>query len=70
MPEKTDHSVHISDIEILVPRCSTLFTSCKGDVRITIVYTILELQASMYEHLRIFFRAENWDFQCFRILLQ
>ena len=40
--EKTDHLVQVSDIEILVPCCSTLFTLCNGEVRIAIVYTVLE----------------------------
>ena len=42
MPEKTDHFAQISDIEILVPHCSALFSLCNGEVRITIVYTVLE----------------------------
>ena len=40
--EKTDHLAQVSDIEILVPRCSTLCTLCNGEVRITIAYTVLE----------------------------
>ena len=37
--EKTDHLAQVSDMEILVPRCSAL---CNGEVRIAIVYTVLE----------------------------
>ena len=36
VPEKTDHSAPISDVEILVPRCSALFTLRNGEVRIAI----------------------------------
>ena len=40
--ENTDHSAQISDVEILVPHCSTLFTLRKGEVRISIAYIILD----------------------------
>ena len=40
--EKTDHFAQISDIEILVPRCSALFTLHNGEVRIAIAYTVLK----------------------------
>ena len=39
--EKTDHFA-LSNIEILVPRCSTLFTLCNSEVRTAIAYIILE----------------------------
>ena len=42
MPEKTDHS------ELLIPRCSALFTLRNGDARIAIPYIILELCTSRY----------------------
>ena len=42
MPEKTDHFMQISDIDIVVPCYSALLTLHNGDVRITIAYTILE----------------------------
>ena len=42
VPGKTDHFVIISDFELLVPRCSALFTLCNGEVRIAIAYTVLE----------------------------
>ena len=48
--EKTDHLAQVSDIEILVPRCSALFTLRNGDVRITIAYTVLEYCTSRYGH--------------------
>ena len=34
--EKTDHLAQVSDFEMLVPRCSTLFTLRNGEVRIAI----------------------------------
>ena len=34
VPEKTDHSVQILDIEISVPHCSALFTLHNDEVRI------------------------------------
>ena len=40
--EKIDHFAQISDIEILVPHCSALFTLRNGEVRIAISYTVLE----------------------------
>ena len=40
--EKTDHLAQVLDIEILVPRCSALFTLRNGEVRIAIVYTVLK----------------------------
>ena len=42
VPEKTDHFSQISDIDILVSRCSALFTLRNGEVRIAIVYTVIE----------------------------
>ena len=33
VPEKTDHSVALSDIEIVVPSCSALFTVRNREVR-------------------------------------
>ena len=34
VPEKTDHSMQMSDVEILVAHCSVLFTLlCNGEVR-------------------------------------
>ena len=33
VPEKTDHPAQISDVKILVPRCSTLFNLRNGEVR-------------------------------------
>ena len=39
--EKADHLAQVSDIEILVPRCSALFTLCNGVVRIAIAFRIL-----------------------------
>ena len=42
VPKKTDHFAQISDIEILVPHCSALFTPCNGEIRILIAYTVLE----------------------------
>ena len=40
--EKNDHLAQVSDIEILVPHCSALFTLSNGEVRIAIAYTVLE----------------------------
>ena len=40
--EKTDHLAQISDIEIVVLRCSALFTLRNGEVRIVIEYTVVE----------------------------
>ena len=40
--EKTDHLAQVSDFEILVPRCSALFTLCKGVVRIALALSVLE----------------------------
>ena len=42
VPEKTDHSAQISDIEILVPRCEALFTPHESEVRFAIAITALE----------------------------
>ena len=55
--EKTDHSVQNSDVEdtgIYIPCCSALFNNV---VRIAIVYTVLELCASRYRHLKILLAA-------------
>ena len=40
--EKTDHLAQVSDFELLVPRCSVLFTLCNGKVRIVIAHSVLE----------------------------
>ena len=40
--EKIDHLAQVSDVEILVPRCSALFTLRNGEVRIVIAYTVLK----------------------------
>ena len=40
--EKTDHLAQVTDIEILVPWCSALFTLRNGEVRMAIAYTVLE----------------------------
>ena len=42
VPEKTDHFMQISDIDIVVPCYSALLTLHNGEVRITIAYIILE----------------------------
>ena len=53
--EKTDHFTQISDVEMLVPRCSTLFTLYNGEVRIAIAYTVFKLHTPRYGHPRMIF---------------
>ena len=40
--EKTDHLAQVSDFEIVVPRCSVLFILHNDEIRIAIVYSVLE----------------------------
>ena len=59
VPEKTDHSVQISDVEILVPCCSALFTLSNSEVRTMIEYTFLELRASRIRAPKISEKGAN-----------